>query len=223
MSKLIELAPPAVCRKLETSDADLQAIDRDDLVHMLLLLYLVREFEAKVLELKDADLVHGPVHASIGQEAVAAAVAVALRKSDMVASTHRAHGHFLSKALMYYAPDGYRPLQDPITLEMQETVDRTLAEIMGLRDGWCGGRGGSMHLYDAASGNLGSNAIVGGSIPIATGPAPPEQGFDRRLLLWRWCRQPGMFSRSGQHGGLVERSCSLPGGEQPLRRRHLHH
>ena len=183
MSKLIELAPPAVCRKLETSDADLQAIDRDDLVHMLLLLYLVREFEAKVLELKDADLVHGPVHASIGQEAVAAAVAVALRKSDMVASTHRAHGHFLSKALMYYAPDGYRPLQDPITLEMQETVDRTLAEIMGLRDGWCGGRGGSMHLYDAASGNLGSNAIVGGSIPIATGAAWAQRLQNRDSIV----------------------------------------
>ena len=138
---------------------------------MLLLMHLIRAFETTVLEFKDLDLVHGPVHASIGQEAVAAAVAVALHKTDMIASTHRAHGHFLSKALAYYAPDDYHPLRDPFTPPMQEAVNRTLAEIMGLREGWCGGRGGSMHLYDAVSGNLGSNAIVGGGIPIATGAA----------------------------------------------------
>ena len=96
---------------------------------------------------------------------------VALRKPDLIASTHRAHGHFLSKALVYYAPRGYDPLRDALTPTMQHAVDKTLAEIMGLREGWCGGRGGSMHLYDAASGNLGSNAIVGGGIPIATGAA----------------------------------------------------
>ncbi len=171
MAQLIEQKAPAACHWLQVSDADLLSIARDDLVRMVALLYLIREFETKVLDLKDADLVHGPVHASIGQEAVAAAVAVVLRKTDMMGSTHRAHGHFLSKAFMYYAPDGYQPLRDPITPPMQEAVNRTLAEIMGLRDGWCGGRGGSMHLYDAESGNLGSNAIVGGGIPLATGAA----------------------------------------------------
>jgi len=171
LSKWIEQKAPAVCHQLQVSDTDLQTIDPDDLVRTLALLYLIREFETVVLELKDEDLGHGPVHASIGQEAVAVAVAVALSKSDMIASTHRAHGHFLSKAFTYYAPDGYRPLRDPITPEMQRAVDKTLAEIMGLRDGGCGGRGGSMHLYDAASGNLGSNAIVGGGIPMATGAA----------------------------------------------------
>jgi 2-oxoisovalerate dehydrogenase E1 component len=171
VTKWIERKAPAVCRELQVGEEDLRAIGRDDLVRMLMLLYLIRGFETTVLELKDADLIHGPVHASIGQEAVAAAVAVALCKSDMVASTHRAHGHFLSKAFLYYAPDDFQPLRDPITPGMQEAVDKTLAEIMGLRDGWCGGRGGSMHLYDARSGNLGSNAIVGGGIPIATGAA----------------------------------------------------
>ena len=171
MSKLIELEAPAVCRMLQTTEADWRAIPPNDLIRMLFLLHLIREFETKVLDFKDAGLVHGPAHSSIGQEAVAAAMAVALRKPDMVASTHRAHGHFLSKALVYYAPDDHQPLLDPITPEMQTAVNRTLAEIMGLKDGWCGGRGGSMHLYDAASGNLGSNAIVGGGIPIATGAA----------------------------------------------------
>lgn len=171
MANWIPQEAPAACHRLQVSDADWLTIDRNDLVGMLVLTYLIREFEVQVLDLKDADLVHGPVHASIGQEAVAAAVAVALRKSDQVASTHRAHGHVLAKALAYYAPAGYEPLRDPFTDRMQEAVNRTLAEIMGLKDGWCGGRGGSMHLCDITSGNLGSNAIVGGGIPIATGAA----------------------------------------------------
>ncbi|MBN1640153.1 MAG: MFS transporter [Anaerolineae bacterium] len=171
MPDLIDHPPPATCRRLVCTDADVGAIARLDLVRMLFTIHLIRAFEGAVLALKDADLVHGPVHASIGQEAVAAAVAAALRPSDKIASTHRAHGHFLAKAIAFYAPQGHDPLRDPLTPPMQRAVERTLAEIMGLRDGWCGGRGGSMHLYDAASGNLGSNAIVGGGIPIATGVA----------------------------------------------------
>jgi len=181
VAKLIKKDAPAVCNALQVSDEDLMAIGRDDLVRMLALIYVIREFEIRLLDLKDADLIHGPVHASVGQEAVAAGVAVALRKSDMIGSTHRAHGHFLSKALVHYAPSGYQPLTDLITPTMQEAVNKTMAEIMGLRDGWCGGRGGSMHLYDGRSGNLGSNAIVGGGIPLATGAAWAEKlrGGDR--------------------------------------------
>jgi 2-oxoisovalerate dehydrogenase E1 component len=178
--ELREHKAPATCYRLTTSDADLQAIEADALIRMLALLHIVREFENRVLDLKEADLVHGPAHTSVGQEAVAAAVAVALRRNDMIGSTHRAHGHFLAKALEYYAPQDYAPLRDGLTPPMQRAVNRTLAEIMGLRDGWCGGRGGSMHLYDGESGNLGSNAIVGGGIPLATGAAWAQrlQGTD---------------------------------------------
>jgi 2-oxoisovalerate dehydrogenase E1 component len=183
MSKLIRRRAPATCHKLQTTDKDLQTIDRDDLVYMLFLLHLIRAFELEVLTLKDEDLIHGPVHASIGQEAVAVAVSIALRKTDLVASTHRAHGHFLSKAFVYYAPQGYSPLRDPVMHDVQRAVDRTLAEIMGLKDGWCGGRGGSMHLYDATSGNLGSNAIVGGGIPIATGAAWAQRLQDKDRVV----------------------------------------
>jgi 2-oxoisovalerate dehydrogenase E1 component len=183
MADLIKQQPGAVCRRLEVSDEDLLAIDSDDLVRMLALLHLIREFEIKLLEFKDAELVHGPVHASIGQEAVAAAVGVVLGRADMIASTHRAHGHFLAKALMYYAPPGYQPLRDGFTPKMEEAVDKTLAEIMGLKAGWCGGRGGSMHLFDAESGNLGSNAIVGGGIPIATGAAWAQRIQNRETIV----------------------------------------
>jgi 2-oxoisovalerate dehydrogenase E1 component len=171
MPEFVEQRAPAMCRRLRVTDGDWEAIRREDLISMLALMHLIRSFETKLLELKDHDLIHGPVHVSIGQEAVAAAVGVALAKSDMVVSTHRAHGHFLAKALTYYAPSGYQPLRDGYGAEMQRAVNRTMAEIMGLKDGWCGGRGGSMHLFDAESGNLGSNAIVGGGIPIATGAA----------------------------------------------------
>jgi len=178
-----QLAAPAVCSRLEVSDSDLMEVKHDALVRMLWMIYLVRRFETTVLDLKDADLVHGPVHTSVGQEAVAAAIAEVLHKDDMVGSTHRAHGHFVTKALAYYAPQGYQPLRDAITPEMQTAVDRTLAEIMGLRDGWCGGRGGSMHLYDGKSGNLGSNAIVGGGIPLATGAAWAQRFLGKDSLV----------------------------------------
>jgi 2-oxoisovalerate dehydrogenase E1 component len=171
MSKLIKEKAPAQCRRLETTKKDLLEIDRQELVRMLFLMHLIREFEIALLDLAEAGLVHGPAHTSVGQEAIAAATALVLRKTDMVGSTHRAHGHFLAKAFVYHTPEGHRPLQDPVTPKMQESVNRTLAEIMGLKAGWCSGRGGSMHLYDGESGNLGSNAIVGGGIPLATGAA----------------------------------------------------
>ncbi|MEA3408342.1 MAG: thiamine pyrophosphate-dependent enzyme, partial [Chloroflexota bacterium] len=171
MSELIAQKVPATCYRLKVSDEDLRSIEKRDQVHMLFLLHLIRAFESKLLDLESMDLIHGPVHSSIGQEAVASAVATALHKSDMIGSTHRAHGHFLSKVVTYYAPDDYNALTDGITPKMQDAINRTLAEIMGLQPGWCGGRGGSMHLYDGESGNLGSNAIVGGSIPLATGAA----------------------------------------------------
>lgn len=175
MSKRIALPPPAVCERLAVDGDDRRAIPPRDHERMLALLHLIRAFELRVLDLKDADLVHGPAHTSVGQEAVAVGVAAALHTTDMIASTHRAHGHFLAKALLYYAPADWSPLLGETTPAMYDAVYRTLAEIMGLAAGWCGGRGGSMHLYDRASGNLGSNAIVGGGIPLATGAAWAER------------------------------------------------
>jgi len=175
VSRLVKKELSAACHELKVSPKDLAGIKPSDLVRMVFLVHLVREFEKALLSLQEEGLVYGPVHSSIGQEAVAAAAAVCLRKGDLVGSSHRAHGHFLSKAFIYYAPDEYDPLKDPATPSMQRAVDKTMAEIMGLAEGWCGGRGGSMHLYDRRSGNLGSNGIVGGGIPLATGAAWAER------------------------------------------------
>ena len=138
---------------------------------MLQQLYLIRAFEMKLLKLKNEDLIHGPVHTSVGQEAVAVGVMAALRPSDGICGTHRAHHQFLAKAFAYHTPDGYDPLNDTIPDQLQHSVNTLLAEIMGLTAGCCGGRGGSMHLCDPGIGVLGTNAIVGGGIPLATGSA----------------------------------------------------
>jgi 2-oxoisovalerate dehydrogenase E1 component len=178
MSKLEKVAPTGTCHRLLASAADFRKIKKIDHLRMLFLVQLIRQFEERLLELKDADLVHGPVHSSIGQEANAAAAAVVLDKADLVGSTHRAHGHFLAKAVLYYAPDDFNPAAHGLTEDMQRAVNKTLAEIMGLKSGWCSGRGGSMHLSDPTSGNIGSNGIVGGGIPLATGAAWAEKLSD---------------------------------------------
>jgi 2-oxoisovalerate dehydrogenase E1 component len=115
------------------------------------------------------------VHTSIGQEAIAAASVAALKISDKFFGTHRSHHQFLSKLLQYYIPDTWDPVTDRLPVEAETVVRKTLAEIMGLADGYCGGRGGSMHLRDKQAGFLGSNAIVAGGIPLATGTAFTEK------------------------------------------------
>ena len=129
MSKRVQVKMPAKCRRLEVDQQDLLNTDRGDLLQMLFLLHLVREFETTVLDFSENGLVWGPAHASVGQEAVAAGTAVALRKTDMVGSTHRAHGHFLAKAFVYYAPEGFDPLEESILPGTQEAVNQCTAAV----------------------------------------------------------------------------------------------
>ncbi len=175
MSRMITRKSPATCREFRVSMKDVGSMDAQDIRRMIFLVHLIRDFEQTLLDLQNEGLIYGPVHSSIGQEAIAAAAAVVLDKQDLVGSSHRPHGHFLAKAFMHYAPAGFRPLEHAVTADLKQVVYKTLTEIMGLADGWCGGRGGSMHLYDERSGNLGSNGIVGGGIPMATGAAWAEK------------------------------------------------
>jgi len=114
----------------------------------------IREFEAQVNELYTRALMPGLAHLYIGEEAVAVGVCEALKHEDYVTSTHRGHGHCLAKGA---APD------------------RMFAELLGKEAGYCKGKGGSMHIADPATGNLGANAIVCGSAGIATGAAFSSQ------------------------------------------------
>jgi 2-oxoisovalerate dehydrogenase E1 component len=131
---------------------------------------LIRAFEESVLELAGEGLVHGPAHSSIGQEGGAVGSIVGLRSSDGVNGSHRGHHQFLAKALTHISNGKIDP-SEPVTPAIQEVLQRTLAEILGLAQGYCRGRGGSMHLQWFEAGALGTNAIVGGGAPMASGNA----------------------------------------------------
>jgi len=158
-------------KRFSTSSSCMHEVKKVVHLKMLELIYLIRSFERTLLDLKEKGLVYGPVHSSVGQEAVAAGCSMALRIEDLIGSTHRAHHHFLGKALAFYTPPNYDPVISDFTSDMQNCVERTMYEIMGLKYGWCGGRGGSMHLRNFQAGIVGTNAIVGGGIPLTTGVA----------------------------------------------------
>jgi 2-oxoisovalerate dehydrogenase E1 component len=164
----LEPAQPWI--QVQATQEDWGSADPALLATMLGQLHLIRAFEETVLELAGEGLVHGPAHSSIGQEGGAVGSAVGLRSSDAVNGSHRGHHQFLAKALGYVAPNGL-DLQQLVTPDISTVLDKTLAEILGLARGFCKGRGGSMHLQWHDAGALGTNAIVGGGVPLAAGNA----------------------------------------------------
>jgi pyruvate dehydrogenase E1 component alpha subunit len=128
-----------------------RAPDRDERwLHFYRQMLKIRLFEEEVNQLYLSAKMPGLAHLYIGEEAVAVGVCEALRRYDYITSTHRGHGHCISKGA---APD------------------KMFAELLGKESGYCRGKGGSMHIADQDTGNLGANAIVAGSAGIATGAA----------------------------------------------------
>ena len=125
-------------------------IDREQWLHMYEQMFKIRAFEEQVNELYQAAKMPGLAHLYIGEEAIAVGVCEALKREDYITSTHRGHGHCLAKGA---------------------SVDKMFCELLGKEAGYCHGKGGSMHIADQDTGNLGANAIVGGSSAIATGAA----------------------------------------------------
>lgn len=164
------LEPAQLWIQVQATQEDWENADPGLLATMLGQLHLIRAFEETVLELAGEGLVHGPAHSSVGQEGGAVGSAVGLRATDAVNGSHRGHHQFLAKALGYVAPGGL-DLQQLVTPEIATVLDKTLAEILGLARGFCKGRGGSMHLQWHDAGALGTNAIVGGGVPLAAGNA----------------------------------------------------
>jgi TPP-dependent pyruvate/acetoin dehydrogenase alpha subunit len=134
---------------MTTQTAD-PRLDLEQNLHMYRQMAKIRAFEEQVNELYKGAKMPGLAHLYVGEEGVAVGVCEALRKDDFITSTHRGHGHCLAK--------GAR-------------IDRMFAELLGKEAGYCRGKGGSMHIADQDTGNLGANAIVGGSAGIATGAA----------------------------------------------------
>lgn len=170
MTARTALAPAVPWVELRTTDQDWNVADPTLLGTLLTHQHLIRGFEEAVLELAAEGLVHGPAHASIGQEASASGAIVALTPTDQINGSHRGHHLLLSKALGYLQPQGIDP-KAPFSTEVQALLQRALAEIMGLAQGFCSGRGGSMHLQWVEAGMLGTNALVGGGVPPAAGAA----------------------------------------------------
>ncbi len=125
-------------------------LSTDKLLGMYRTILTIRRFEEQIQNLHTAGLVPGLAHLYSGQEAVAAGVCAALDDDDWIASHHRGHGHCIAKGA---------------------DLRRLFAELLGRREGYGMGRGGSMHVLDPASHNLGTNGIVGGSVPLASGAA----------------------------------------------------
>ncbi|MFI9150625.1 pyruvate dehydrogenase (acetyl-transferring) E1 component subunit alpha [Streptomyces sp. NPDC053367] len=149
-------APPKSGKKTRTARGDASAVPpsgrggaghRVDLLESML---RIRRFEERCVELYSAAKIRGFVHLYIGEEAVAVGVSAALTPEDAVVSTYREHGHALARGI---------------------TADSVMAEMYGRTTGCSGGRGGSMHLFDASRRFYGGNAIVAGGLPLAAGLA----------------------------------------------------
>lgn len=143
----------------------------------------IRFFDEKVDELFARGLIHGTTHLAVGQEATAAGSSAVLKKTDWITSTHRGHGHTLAKGT---------------------NVNEMMAELFGRTTGTNKGKGGSMHIADLDTGNLGANGIVGGGFPIAVGAAltskMKKDETSRFVIRGRWVYQRRKFSRSSQFG-----------------------
>lgn len=174
MPTIEPLQPSAAWNQFTAEQADWDAADPALLETMTVQMHLIRAFEEQVLELAGQKLINGPAHSSIGQEAGAVGSALPLTTADQINGSHRGHHQFLAKALNAVAPDGFR-LGADWTPDVVTVLYRTLAEIAGLSDGYCHGRGGSMHLQWKEIGAMGTNAIVGGAVPFATGFAKAHQ------------------------------------------------
>ena len=170
-----QLEPSFNWQRWRSDAGDLAALPKRVAARLLFDVLLINRFELALLELKGSGAVWGPVHTSVGQEATAAATVAALRPSDKFAATYRSHHQFLAKALQYRVAPEWDPAAAALPEAGLEVVRRTMAEIMGLAPGYCGGRGGSMHLRYPEAGFLGSNAIVGGGVPLAAGAAYAER------------------------------------------------
>jgi TPP-dependent pyruvate/acetoin dehydrogenase alpha subunit len=145
-------------------------------------MWQIRAFELKAMQLFEEKLIRGSVHPYIGMEAIAVGACAALREDDFITSTHRGHGHCVAKGL---------------------ELGRMMAEIIGREDGYCRGRGGSMHITAIDRGMLGADAIVAGSSAIAVGAAHGLrlQGRDSVVVCF--------FGDGAANQGLLHEACNL--------------
>lgn len=161
-----------------------QQVSKSILLGMYRNIYATRQFELACIEYYRQGQIRGYLHPYLGEEAIAAGACAALRPDDYIGSTHRGHGHCISKGA---------------------DLRLMMAEIMGKATGYCKGRGGSMHISSKTLNHLGANGIVGGGIPIATGAAMgiKVKGGDQVVVVF--------FSDGASNNGVFAESLNLAG------------
>src|SRR5688500_19228938 len=166
---------------MTTKQAVEPRMDIEQNLHMYRQMAKIRAFEEQVNELYKGAKMPGLAHLYVGEEGVAVGVCEALRKDDFITSTHRGHGHCLAKGA---------------------TVNRMFAELLGKEPGYCRGKGGSMHIADPETGNLGANA---------------GRGADRTLPRGTRCRPEGLPALEARDAGAVRRPHPTDGARVRLR------
>jgi TPP-dependent pyruvate/acetoin dehydrogenase alpha subunit len=131
-------------------DCTLPAADAETRLEWYRQMCSIRAFEMEIIALNKAGLIPGTAHLYIGMEGIAVGACAAMKAGDFLTSTHRGHGHAIARGL---------------------DLGRMMAEVLGRSDGYCQGKGGSMHITDITRGMLGADGIVGGGIPLAVGAA----------------------------------------------------
>jgi TPP-dependent pyruvate/acetoin dehydrogenase alpha subunit len=155
---------------------------REFLEQLYRTIYTIRIFEAQCIKLYRQGLIIGYFHPYLGEEAIATGVCAALRKDDYIVSTHRGHGHCIARG---------------------GQLKKMAAEVLGRETGYCRGRGGSMHIADPETGNIGANGIVGGGIPIGVGAGLgiKVRGSDQVVAVF--------FSDGASNNGVFAESLNL--------------
>jgi len=180
------------------SELKAKTLTSEEAVLILEDMLVIRELEEMIVKLRSGAYdpirefnYRGPTHVSVGQEGTAAGACSALQLIDNITSTHRGHGESLAKGTVAIRQMNEEQLrkrvpnckatkhEDLVEAALEEHVYRTICELFGKDDGYCRGRGGSMHIADFTVGHLGANAIVGGGVPIATGAAMANRYLQR--------------------------------------------
>jgi len=178
------MGSPAAATKRAQAQPAAPAVEAAVLLQMYRNIFATRQFELKCTELYRQGLIRGYLHLYLGEEAVAAGACAAIASDDYIVSTHRGHGHCISKGA---------------------DLNLMMAEIMGKATGYCKGRGGSMHISSRRDNNLGANGIVGAGIPIATGAAMGIKVRGSRQVVLAF------FSDGASNNGVFAESLNMAG------------
>ncbi len=231
----IALGSVAAFRYQGTLEQELgRRLSKDEAVGLLEWMLAVRSFEQMVVAMKEGRAkphegfsFTGATHLSIGQEAVAVGTMAALRPDDYITSTHRGHGHAIAKGAYSLLGMNAEQLaewmgeswegqgrEELLPRALQLHLNRTMAELLGREDGYCRGRGGGMHIADFHVNHLGANAIVGGSLGIATGAGLAAQRLENgrvvACLFGDGAANNGIFHESLNFSAMSQLPYGLP-------------